>query len=363
MLLGRNEAISPFSVRPYIEYEFLADEVVVNHKPRISQRRTFTSISKRSNPESYDLTIESADGGKGYTYTGSQGPTEACILLYDPATQQMVLDKLDTQFDFNLQATPTNNDAQGLAKQYPHIEARQSDHDSPASGDVTAAMEQENEDLGDPSNPYDYRHFLKEASLHRTSSPEPRSNFGSSPAQRTSAVSSPAVRPIRPVARPKPRPRPQQKRPTSPAPREEADADNEDSDGDLIIEMEPDMKRRNRFMGAFDRDITSNGPISLRSAASSMSPAARNVMRDDSVESHRNHDTDVEDLKLPSPRKSPPARTPQEEEEDEADLEAELEMALEESQADRVEGGVGLGINGDTNGIVHDESSSESEEE
>lgn len=272
----------------------------------------------------------------------------------------MVLDRIDTSFAFNLQSTPTSNDAQSLAKQYPHLETEQVGRS--VNDNVTSSVEQENEDVGDPDNPYDYRHFLREAIRHRTSSPEPRSNFGSPPAQRPSAVPSPVPRPSRAVSKPKQRARPQQKRPKSPLPREEADADNEDSDGDLIIEMEPDTKRRNRFMGAFDRDITSNGPISLRSAASSMSPAARNA-RDSSVESSRNRDADVEELKLPSPRRSPPAQTPQEEAEDEADLEAELEMALEESQDDQEEGVVGLGISEGVNGVMHDESSSESEEE
>lgn len=117
-------------------------------------------------------------------------------------------------------------------------------------------------------------------------------------------------------------------------------------------------------MGAFDRDITANGPVSLRSAASSMSPAARDRMRDASEESHsgRNADT-TQELRPPSPRRSPPARTPQQEAEDEAELEAELEMALEES-ADHEDSGIGLGIDqGAPNGIVHEETSSESEEE
>ena len=335
----------------------------VNHKPKLSQSKTTTTIAKPSVSKTYDLTIKTEDNGSKYTYTGNQTSTDACILVYDPATRKMILDKLDTQFAFNLQSTPANNDTQSLAKQYPHLDAEQSDHELNAGGVVAAPEYQEKQDTGDPNNPYDYRHFLLEANRRRTVSPEPRSNFGSSPAQRTSTVSSPTARPTRPAARPKPRPRPQQKRAASPSPREEADADNEDSDGDLIIEIEPDTKRRNRFMGAFDRDITSNGPISLRSAASSMSPAARNARRDESTDSHRNRDADVEELKLPSPRRSPPARTPQEEAEDEADLEAELEMALEESQADQEEGGVGLGINGGANGAVHDESSSESEEE
>jgi len=269
----------------------------------------------------------------------------------------MVLDKLDTQFEFNLQSMPTNKDTQNLAQKYPHLNPKQPDPDLHVAGEVAASAAPEGDDTGDPSNPYDYRHFLHEGPNHRTPSPSPRPHAGSSPAPRPSTTSSPATRPIRPAARPKPRARPPQKRAASPPPREEADADNEDSDNDLIIEMEPsDTKRRNRFMGAFDRDITSTGPISLRSAASSMSPAAR-IARGDGG------DADVEELRLPSPRRSPPVRTPQQEAEDEADLEAELEMALEEEQADGEEGGGGVGVVSGTVGARHEESSSESEEE
>lgn len=338
----------------------LADTLPVNHKPKLSNSKTTTTISKVPSG-GYNLRIKDNDSGKGYGYRGSQKPTEACVLIYNPSTKQMTLDKLDTQFDFDLQSTPTNNDAQSLAQKYPHIGAGQSSTEAEVNGDTAEAGEQGTEEAADANNPYDYRHFLYEASHRRSPTPEARSRVGSPAAQRPSTFSSPAARPVRPAPRPKPRPRPQQKRPASTL-REEADADNEDSEDDFVIEMEPDTKRRNRFMGAFDRDITSNGPISLRSAASSMSPAAR-IARDDSVESQRNRNADVEELKLPSPRRSPPVRTPQEEAEDEADLEAELEMALEESQADQEDGGVGLGITNGTSGVAHDESSSESEEE
>ncbi|KAL8830348.1 MAG: hypothetical protein Q9191_001489 [Dirinaria sp. TL-2023a] len=353
--------------------------VELNHKPKLSESKTTSTITS-SLADSFSLTIKDEDDGSKYTYSGRQRPTEACVLIYDPTTQSITLDRLDSEFTFNLQSTPTNDDAQSLAKQYPHVKSEQSENEPDAAGEVPGSEGQDTEAAADPNNPYDYRHFLHQAKRRRTSSPEPRPNIAASPAQRptlgSSPVSRPSSRPPRPVAKPprpavkpKPRPRPQQKRPPSPPPREEADADNEDSDdGGLTIEMEPDMKRRNRFMGAFDRDITANGPVSLRSAASSMSPAARDRRRDVSEESQGSRDADTtQELKPPSPRRSPLARTPQQEAEDEAELEAELEMALEES-TNHEESGVGLGIydgiaDGAVNGVVHDESSSESEEE
>lgn len=284
-------------------------------------------------------------------------------MIYDPKSQTFRLDKISTEFSFNLHATPTNKSSKALASQYPHIPTGDSEPESNSDDPSTGA---------DVNNPYDYRHFLKR---RRTSSPEP---LPSTPPVPTSP---PRHTPVR--QKPKPRPRPQQKRAPSPPPREEADADNEDSDdGGLTIELDPDAKPR-RINPAFTHDI-SKGPISLRSAASSVSPAV-------SVSS--DEDEDVEQLSL-EPNNAVMALTPGEEEKEEAEeeeeeeegeeeeddgegsLEAELEQALE-SQADEDEsGGVqiygngmvnGLGLNGvrtelPVNPIV-DESSSESEEE
>lgn len=348
--------ICNFHSQPY------SNSKIVNHKPKLPKTSLAAKISKASAPNTYKLSMNQKESNGGdYKYTGSQSASNACILFYDPATSRMTLDQLDTHFDFNLQSMPTNSDSQELGKRYPHIGTEQPGHEASVGEDAAIDEVEKDEDVADPNNPYDYRHFLQEANRRRTPSPETRTYPGSSPAQRPSAVSSPAVRPSRPATKPKPRPKPQQKRRASPPPREEADADNEDSDGDLIIEMEPGTKRKNRFMGAFDRDITSNGPVSLRSAASSMSPAMR-ARRDDSLES-QNRDADVEELRLPSPRRSSHAMTPQEESELEADLEAELELALEASEVEDHAGGVGLGIHEGTNGVAHAESSSESEEE
>ena len=347
-----------------------ADWTIVNHKPKLSQAGTKATIKPSTQPQEYDLSIECDVDGSEYAYSGAQKAVEEYLLIYDPNTETLSLDKLDTEFNFNLQSTPTNNSAKSLRKQFPHIDGASPEKESETNEDIVGGDVEEDE-AGDPHNPYDYRHFLHAAKRQKTASPEPRPNLGSSPMPRPSIEASPLRRPVQLPNKPKPRSRPQPKRPASPPPKEEADADNEDSDdGGLIIEMEPDShKRRNRFMGAFDQDIISNGPVSLRSAASSMSPAARILRRPPSEESDDSDNADIlEDLKLPSPRRSPPVRTPQEEAEDEADLEAELEMALEKEQAEEANAGYGLGINGgvgfnEGSRIVHDESSEESEEE
>ena len=347
-----------------------ANHTQVNHRPKLSQSVTTTKIKPSSQPKAYNLSIKIDADGSEYTYTGSQRPVDDCILIYDPNTETLSLDRLDTAFDFNLRSTPTNVDSRSLKQQYPHIDDGTSEKELDANDGLFGGDAEEDE-AGDPNNPYDYRHFMHAAKRQRTASPEASSSYSLSPMPRPSIEASPLQRPVQPAPKPKPRPRPQQKRPAPPPPKEEADADNEDSDdGGLIIEMEPETnKRRNRFMGAFDQNATSTEPISLRSAASSMSPAARLLRREPSEESDEDEDVDIlEDLKLPSPRRSPPARTPQEEAEEEADLEAELEMALQEGQAEEGDGDVGLGITGaggsiEASRMMHDESSEESEEE
>lgn len=260
-----------------------------NHKPNLSVPSKEKVISR--SPESdknYKLSIKGERDGEDYVYMGSQQASEALALVYSPQTQTFTLDKISADFTFNLRSTPSNKNAKALAAQYPHLPilGRDSEPESTNSNNSS----DENDGANDPSsgadstNPYDYRHFLTKR--RRTSSPEPilamTPNIPASPFRPIppSSASSPP-RPRRaPAARPKPKPRarptPKRAPPPSPPPlREEADADNEDSDdGGLTIEMEPDIKTWRVFKPKFNHD-PSNGPISLRSAASaSASPAA-----------------------------------------------------------------------------------------
>ena len=206
--------------------------------------------------------------------------------------------------------------------------------------------------LADPDNPFDYRHYLKR---RLSSSPEPIELASRDPSPL------PEVR-AKPKSKPKPRKRPNKppvERTPSPLPREEADADNEESDdGGLLIIMDPsDKPRQHRF------NINRGGeaPRSLRSAASSMSPAVVPQMSS-------SLDSDEDDVKFnpPSPEKAKVVEmsrgevVDEDEDEDEdeddggfGDLEAELEREL--GRDDEI-GGVEL-----PKYIA--ESSSESEEE
>lgn len=343
--------------------------MAVNHKPKLSTTPHETTItpSHSRSENSCNLSIKVDSDGNAYSYTGPQRSSEACALIYDPNSQTLTLDKISTEFTFNLHATPTNKSSKTLASQYPHLPTGDSE---PESNSDDLLDENDLSAGADVNNPYDYRHFLKR---RRTSSSEALPSTPLVPA------SPPRHVPVR--QKPKPRARPQQKRAPSPPPREEADADNEESDDGGLTILDPDAKPR-RVNLPFIHDLR-NGPTSLTSATSSVSPAV-------SVSS--DEDEDVEKLSLEPPAGI--ALTPGEQEDDEDDeeeeedredeedddqrsLEAELEQALE-SQADEEEsGGVhvygnGLGVNGlGVSGVrtelpmnpIVDESSSESEEE
>lgn len=323
--------------------------------PKLSNasHETFITQPTLHKSKKFGLSIGMETGGGKYLYDGTQKSSEACALIYHPESQSFILDKISAEFTFNLCSTPTIADAQALAAKYPHLDVGESDPES-NSDNLFDGNEPQTAEV-DVNNPYDYRNFFKR---RRTSSPEPLNShsppFKSSPHR------------IAPRQKLKPRPRPYHKRAPSPPPREEADADNEDSDdGGLTIEMDPDTKPR-RFNGIFSHDAR-NGPISLRSAASSVSPVPAIEESSESDE-----DVEAEEIVFDEPAAGTVQTPGEEENEDERSLEAELEQALE-SQADEEDGG---GVHVLTDGVmpagveqsavvnrIVEESSSSSEEE
>ena len=123
--------------------------------------------------------------------------------------------------------------------------------------------------------------------------------------------------------------------------------------------MEPDTKLHRRLNAFAHIDRTGSGPISLRSAASSLSPSGRQSpdRPREEEESEEESDEDVsDDMQLPSPLTKAPTpvetREEDDEDEDEGDLEAELQRELEKANGEEEE-----------SGRYVQESSSESEEE
>lgn len=356
------ENLSTFSVSQVLFQSFsnLIECFAVNHKPTLSSaQKTEITPSRHATENSYNLAISGKDDGNSYLYAGSQQPTSACALIYDPTSQTFILDKISAEFSFNLRSTPTEKNPKALASRYPQLETSLSAPNSDSEDLFKDPLGQ----TGDTENPYDYRHFLNKR--RRTSSPSPQPSL---PVPEVTV----ARRPSRTKPKPKPRPsRPQKRHPSPPPTREEADADNEDSDPDVLtIEIEPDTKPRGRFNAAFTHDKR-NGPVSLRSAASSVSPAGvrlPNHPGSPSASEEESEDEEMEELLLPSPSAAQEGDVVSPGGEAEDDEEGDLEMALEEaleSQFDEEGGGVevGLGVVGAETERRVVESSSESEEE
>ena len=375
----------------------LIDVSIVNHKPRLSTSSTTSIItpSSQGHDNGYNLSLTNKENGDIYLYNGTQQPSEAVALIYDPNTQTFTLDKIDTSFRFNLRSTPSNNNAASLATQYPQLETGLSASEHIEDDLFDEGSVNDVEDLAreaDPNNPYDYRHFLKPSRQRLSPTPEP------SPMPNHNSNSSPilAGHPPR-LSNPKHRSKPPSRsRHLSPNPREEADADNEDSEVDDSLEIIDDSKPNNerpsrRFLAGLNEGFRGGSePRSLRSVASSMSPSVRGDTSDDEIE-ERKSNADVEEIDLGDGAlgfeshnaAEQDAETPGNgwDDEDEVDLlEKELEQELER-QADqdagerRVNGMNGVngangatgatganGVNGTyTNRAV--ESSEESEEE
>lgn len=306
--------------------------------------------SRRPSDPRVNLKLNNKDDASGYHYTGAQQPSGSCALIYNPLTKSLVLEKLDVDFTFNLQTTPSNHDRSQVASQYPQLDTGISDIESDAGSTTEApALDGIDTPEADANNPYDYRHFLKR---RRTSSPEaPPSHPSVSPA----AI---PRRQSRTNMKPKARPRTQQ-RPRRPL-REEAKANSDDSDdGGLTIDLGEGPKTRRLGNGAvvFNHDKR-NGPISLRSAASSMSPAS---IRHDSGNEEAESDDDVEHLKLPSPQRRPNAE--EEEGDDEDDLVEDLMQAMESQEEEEEEANAQSRTEDRTIRRTIEESSEESEEE
>ena len=272
-------------------------------------------------------------GGK-YRFKGTAQPTKSFALVYDPAAKAFTLNRIDAEYRFNLTGTPSNKDATALSREFPHLDSQDPNvtHDHINGGATNDEAEDLQDETPDPDNPYDYRHFLH---AHNAASPapSPRPSVPSSPVHRpqhhrpfasspliqasTSPLRRPrshtdqAAAPSSPIRRPRSRTDPKrQQRPRdrylSPQPREEADADNEDSDpNELIIDMgdsAPPKKGAAKpwrsQLGVLNGEggVRRGGPMSMRSAASSMSPSVKGESADDKS------DADVEEIDLGDPK-------------------------------------------------------------
>ena len=305
---------------------------------------------------SIDLT--SATDGEKTSYKGMQKRTKDYALIFDPATQAFTLERIDTDFAFgNGRTSPDNQSEDGI---------------------INTLIDQEG--AADVNNPYDWRHQLKR---QRTPTPElePFDPLGIDTLR--TRTPTPEHKPMKP--RPKPRkastppeepvvelgaspsPEPEQESLQREEEEDEEENEGDSDDGGLQIVMDGAVKPKNRFRGRFNQGMGLDAPISLRSAASSQSPAMRHDGGSDES------DEDVDEMTLGSPmterRKDSGLETepqltdePTAEQEDidmEDELDAEFARAMEGIDEDEPT------IDGTAAPVTTyvDDSSSESEEE
>lgn len=288
----------------------------MNHEPKFSDgaRKAVISAPPRGRTDC-KLSVTGYNESEKYSYAGSQQPSTSCMLLFDEETQTFTLDTADAAFNFNVRSTPNNKSAKALAVGYPQLETTAPDPES--SEEDLFDLDQLSE--GDPENPYDYRHYLRR---QESSSPDPMEELEQLD---IGIIASSPVRESRPVKQRNHR------RSSTPA-REEADADNEGSsdDGGLEIVMDGAAKPRHRFRKNFE--IRSDrAPISLRSAASSLSASPAVGAMDSSSEES---DEDMENVRLPSPERGRRGREEAIEQHEEEDEEDEEVVVEEEDEAD-----------------------------
>ena len=299
------------------------------------------------------LELDSAIDGKRSSYTGLQNKSQRYALIFNPRTQSFTLERIDTEFTFG-----NGNTSQRLDEQS-------------EDGIINTLIDQEG--TADADDPYDWRHQLKR---ERTPTPdlEPFDPLG------IDALGTPSPEPRPRKAKPKPFRKastpPEQlsiELEASPSPEQEQEPDEalqqeeeESDDGGLQIVMDGATKPRHRFRGRFNQRLDA-APISLRSAASSQSPALNKA--DDSEES----DVDVDEMKLGSPmgqrRRDIEVEPEQEEAAEPADAGQDINMEdeMEAAFAEALEAGdedeqANAKDEGPTASYA-DESSSESEEE
>ncbi|KAK4543170.1 hypothetical protein LTR36_005719 [Oleoguttula mirabilis] len=282
-----------------------------NHKPQLrGSQEVKATISARTNNETK---LRVRQGGAQYGYDGervSASDSYVLVLKGVGKEQEAVLEKVGTSHVYNLVSAPEAGHQQ-LAERYPHTSLDEDEDDS-AAGDEDAE-----EGPADPSNPYDYRHFLKAAVAERARRPNleaPRSTANTPLVQPRAATTTPISRPakrdggsvlVQPKKRKPPAAaaeRPNVKRakasqeapPPTPAdtsrPRAKTEAPlpkirvdrkaslrrpSYDDSGELILENETPVSdkklasRQNAMSLALSGQLGHQGPISLRTAANS----------------------------------------------------------------------------------------------
>ena len=153
--------------------------------------------------DKYHLLVEEGDSdNRGYRYTGTlhpqssespPGQTSSLALIFDKSKSAFVLESITASIDMNLKSGPgqSSKDARDLP-QIPSIHQSYTGlRQSNGEGGTSPPAEDE---AADPSNPYDFRHFLAEARENiEKSTSQPGNRTPAPPGSRTpmSGISTP----------------------------------------------------------------------------------------------------------------------------------------------------------------------------
>ncbi|KAH7412254.1 hypothetical protein DE146DRAFT_603127 [Phaeosphaeria sp. MPI-PUGE-AT-0046c] len=161
--------------------------VKYNHKPAQTSDSRTTTLSSAS-PNTYKLQVEDRTGPREkdiFTFTGNRvASKKSYVLLLDPTSQKATLELLSDAYTFNIATRNDKNISSDYSKIYPKKskESQPDDHDE---GDLFGEVVADDESGDpDPSNPYDFRHFLdkekrSDDSEYHVSSPDYRAGTGS----------------------------------------------------------------------------------------------------------------------------------------------------------------------------------------
>lgn len=274
--------------------------VKYNHRPQaIINKPSSIYTSNSKDGSTLTLSSKSKNEAGSFTYEGGQQPSIALALIFDPARDAFTVNKINSDFHFNLRTTPSESNTAKVIQSHPQIGATDSSQDTPK--EASNAENGEDDDFDDqppdPDNPYDYRH-----SLRRINSPPSQTSLNS-PRPNHTYHASPLIRTSSPIQRARSRnatekPAKQRKRQVLPKERKTKIHKDEHDPNTLVIDMGDDVKPHRSLLGEMLNERGRSGdrkPMSMRSVASSMSPSVR-ADSDEDRKIKANDDVDEIDL-------------------------------------------------------------------
>ena len=185
--------LGPSITRPKEAKSF--SSVRYNHIPKSKSSKSLQcSIRPSKNSKHEELVLE--DGSDEYVYAGKNlGNKDKYVLLCrkNGDTTELVLERVSSVREFNLTKTPSEENANKLANRYPQLKAEEETKDDLSGG------HEDVEEPADPSNPWDYRNYLKPSTTKAKEQHHPvqDSRPATPQVQSRAANSTPVSRPVK----------------------------------------------------------------------------------------------------------------------------------------------------------------------